>query len=56
MTRAANAIDRQLRDDPEDQGRAFDDDRILRMSPLSVVFAVDEGDRKAKVLAVRLTR
>jgi hypothetical protein len=54
VTRAAEAIDRMLRDDPQDIGRPYDGDRIWTTRPLSVVYSIDEGDRKVKVLVVKL--
>ncbi len=53
VTAAADEIDRTLRQDPQDEGRPYDGDRILIKLPLAVVFSIDEDDRKVKVIELR---
>jgi hypothetical protein len=52
VTLAAAAIERKLRDDPDQQGQEFYGDHLLVEDPLAVVFQVREGDRVAYVIDV----
>jgi hypothetical protein len=53
ITAAVARIDRQLQDDPEDQGESRDEGRrILLESPLGVMFRVQPADRTVFVLTV----
>lgn len=53
ITRAAQQVDRLLRDDPATRGRPFGVTRILIEPLIVVLFSLDEGDRKVKVHMVR---
>lgn len=54
VTAAADAIDRELRDDASGKGRVLSEGlRALARPPLHVIFAVREDDRIAEVLRVR---
>lgn len=51
---ATNAIDRELRADPETKGEAVSEElRTLSAPPLRVLFTVRAADRIAEVLLVR---
>jgi hypothetical protein len=53
VTDAANAIDRQLANDPDELGESRSDGtRVLFVPPLGILFQVNEGDRMVTVLAV----
>jgi hypothetical protein len=52
VTAASNRIDQELRRDAHKKGQAFNDERLLRVPPLAVVFVVDPGDCKVTVLQV----
>lgn len=55
VTRAADAIDVQLAQNPGAQGIELREGlRALFIPPLRVIFAVSENDRRAEVLRVRL--
>jgi hypothetical protein len=51
---AADAMDIELRIDPDMKGFAFFGNRILRIDPLLVVFSVKPDDRLVEVLQVFL--
>jgi hypothetical protein len=54
LERAANAIDRQLKDDATDKGTPIPDDlRQLTVPPLRVLFAISQPDRIVRILDVR---
>lgn len=54
VSSAANAIDRLLRDDAENEGEGRGGiSRMLIVEPLIVVFDVHELDRRVEVLSVR---
>jgi hypothetical protein len=52
VTRAVQAIESTLRDEPADQGQEFYGDRIMVATPLAVTFAVHVEDRIVQVLQV----
>ena len=54
---ATDAVDRQLRRDPLNQGESRSRDlRIAFFAPLAVTFRVDADDRVVQVVAIRLFR
>ncbi len=53
IAEAADEIDRLLQRDPQSRGESRDlGERILFVPPLSVLFSVDEADRKVYVMLV----
>ena len=55
ITNAADDVDRKLRRDPVDQGESRDQNRrVFYVSPLAVMFEIDDDDRKVHVLDVWL--
>ena len=55
VTSAADAIDRQLRDDPDDKGSiATEKTREFFEPPLRILFSVREPDRIVEVIRIAL--
>ena len=52
ISRSAAAIERKLRDDPEQRGEDFYGDRLLVENPLAVGFRVRVEDRIADIFDV----
>lgn len=52
ITDAANEVDRQLVSSPESKGVEFYGDRLIVVPPLHVVFQVDSGKHRVKVIHI----
>jgi hypothetical protein len=53
LTRAVDEVERLLRDDPSVKGRPFGVSRVLIKPPIIVLFSVDEGDKKVKIMWIK---
>ena len=51
---SSNRIDVELRVDPDRKGIPFRDRWIYTDDPLAVLYEIDTGDRKVKVVAVKI--
>jgi plasmid stabilization system protein ParE len=52
IAQAADSIDQLLASDPWSGGEDFYGDRLLVVSPLAVVYAIRERDRRVEILQV----